>query len=174
MANEQLSKLQNLVSYRSYIVGIARRQLLLFAPLEIAVARATFNLVVHTVVKDRNERLLLLRRANTGFMDGMFSLPGGYVETNEQIEAAARRECLEETGIHIHDIQPLIVMPFENGVDFIWMATKWFGTPQIGEPEHCSELLWSDPNNLPDGVVPFLKVALQSVKKGLWYKQFTD
>lgn len=53
---------------------------------------------VHVLCR-REGRVLLMRRAGTGFFDGLFSLPGGHVEPGESVRAAARRELREETGL---------------------------------------------------------------------------
>jgi 8-oxo-dGTP diphosphatase len=45
-----------------------------------------------------NRHVLLIRRGNAPYQ-GMWALPGGYVDNGETFEAAARRELLEETGI---------------------------------------------------------------------------
>jgi 8-oxo-dGTP diphosphatase len=43
--------------------------------------------------------VLLLIRANTGYMDGHASLPAGHVEPGEPADAAAVREAKEEIGV---------------------------------------------------------------------------
>jgi 8-oxo-dGTP diphosphatase len=46
----------------------------------------------------RRKSILLVQRARSP-LKGYWSLPGGLIETGESIEAALRREVLEETGL---------------------------------------------------------------------------
>lgn len=55
-------------------------------------------LATDCVVFDRAGHVLLIRRANPPFA-GAYALPGGFVEAGERVEAACRRELMEETGI---------------------------------------------------------------------------
>ena len=48
------------------------------------------------VLLERGARVLLMRRAGTGFFDGLFSLPGGHVEPGESVRDTAVREMREE------------------------------------------------------------------------------
>jgi 8-oxo-dGTP diphosphatase len=55
---------------------------------------------VHLILAE-GRKVLLLRRANTGFADGWWSVPGGSLEHGETLPQAAAREALEEIGVTI-------------------------------------------------------------------------
>jgi 8-oxo-dGTP diphosphatase len=61
-------------------------------------------LTVDCVVVDAQERVLLVQRKYPPFK-GMYALPGGFVEIGETVEAACRRELLEETGVKAARLQ---------------------------------------------------------------------
>ena len=133
--------------------------------------RSRFDIIVHTFVFDQ-DRLLLLRRANTGFLDGYYSLPGGHVEAGEEVAKAAAREVAEEARIEVLEIEPSVVMPYGDGVDFLFEARRWRGTARIGEPDRCDDLVWVPPDRLPGKTAPFIEKALELRRTGSWYHQF--
>jgi 8-oxo-dGTP diphosphatase len=59
-------------------------------------AAVTVDLVVFALEGDEL-RVLLIRRKHPPF-EGSWAIPGGFLEIDEEIEAAARRELREETG----------------------------------------------------------------------------
>ena len=56
--------------------------------------------VVAVCVIARGGRVLMIRRG-TDLGYGLWSLPGGYVDRGEVVEAAAAREAWEETGLEV-------------------------------------------------------------------------
>jgi 8-oxo-dGTP diphosphatase len=59
--------------------------------------RVTVDVVVFTI-RDGALHVLLVRRAAPPFA-GRYAIPGGFVHEDESLEAAARRELAEETGV---------------------------------------------------------------------------
>jgi len=134
--------------------------------------RDRFPVVVHVLLIDE-ERLFLLRRAGTGFLDGHYGLPGGHQHTGESVRAAAARECMEETGVEDVELAPVCVLPYRSGshqgLNFVFEATRWRGTPANAEPEHCDAAGWYSLSALPEPHVGWLTEVLLLRGSGQWY-----
>ena len=115
----------------------------------------------------RGKKLLLLRRYNTGFCDGMFSVPAGHIDGNENVIEAMLRETKEEITVDVDekDLKFTQVMhrkkPDEERIDFFFESQSWNGKIKIGEPDKCDKLEWADLDNLPENIVPYVRHAIE-------------
>jgi 8-oxo-dGTP diphosphatase len=58
------------------------------------------------VTREAKPRVLLVRRKHDPFA-GMWAIPGGFVDMEETLEQAARRELHEETGVEVEHLDQL-------------------------------------------------------------------
>jgi 8-oxo-dGTP diphosphatase len=58
------------------------------------------------VTREARPRVLLIRRKHEPFKDS-WAIPGGFVEMDESLDAAARRELFEETSVRAKDLVQL-------------------------------------------------------------------
>ena len=115
----------------------------------------------------REERVLMLRRHNTGYADGNYSVIAGHVEQDERVTHALVREAAEEVGIRIEAsaLQFVHVMQRQGVdglvyVDFFFLAEYWEGQVQNGEPAKCDDLQWFPIAALPTNTIPYVREVL--------------
>lgn len=126
----------------------------------------------------RDGKILLARRANTGFMDGMYSFPAGHLEGSETLKQGAIREAKEEVGV---DVEPndaqLVHVVSRLGHDgervgFFFRTEKWSGEPKIMEPDKCDDVAWFAVDAVPENTVDYVKEAIKLFSKGETYSEF--
>lgn len=110
---------------------------------------------------EKDGRYLLHLRQNTGYMDNMWSLPGGHVEQGEHLLHTVIREAREELGITVTEdaisllgIHHMLRNDGNEGLNLYYKITAWTGEPANMEPERSGGLEWFSPGNLPDNVNP--------------------
>jgi len=115
---------------------------------------------VYAMVIDEANRILLLRRLNTGFRDGYYDMPAGHLEEGETLRQAALRELKEESGLEAteDDLEFIhLLHRFTNDrvyVDVFFRIKKWTGEAAIQEPKICDHLDWFALDRLPELIVP--------------------
>ena len=134
----------------------------------------------YLVLTNEDGKVLLLRRYNTGFKDGQYSLVAGHVDEGENFTQALIREAKEEAGITVTPEQVNIchVMHRKSDtdgserVDVFCIVKNWQGEVENKEPHKCDELSWHDLDSLPDNIIPYIKHALEAIKEQQPYSEF--
>ncbi|NUT45482.1 MAG: NUDIX domain-containing protein [Thermoactinospora sp.] len=137
-------------------------------------ARHRARVSVHALLLD-GERVLLGRRAGTGFADGLWHLPSGHVEAGEDAVAALVREIREELAVEVAaaDLRFAHVMHMaDDWVHLFFFAERWEGEPVVGEPDKCSELGWWELSALPPDTVPYAASAIRQAAERRTFSTF--
>ena len=138
--------------------------------------RVQFIAAVHLFLI-RNGQILLLRRFNTGYEDGNYSVVAGHLDGDEEVKAAMIREAREEVGIELTPKELNVVGVMhrkadQERVDFFLAASTWKSEILNSEPDKCDELAWFDMDRLPENVVPYVRKAIENYRQGEWFDSF--
>ncbi|MFD7414173.1 NUDIX domain-containing protein [Kitasatospora purpeofusca] len=128
---------------------------------------------VHLVLTDA-DRVLLGRRRNTAYANGLWHLPAGHMERGEPVTRSMTREAEEELGITIaeHDlalVHTLHHLDADDGrsrLQLFFRPTRYHGRLRNAEPHKCEELHWWPLDSLPDDTVPYTAHALTEITRG--------
>ena len=111
------------------------------------------------VLLSRHKQVLLGKRPEGKFMPGVWEFPGGKIEKNEGIMAAASRELQEELGIQIHSPQIFTTREFQLKASRLkanfCVASDWLGPPMA--LTH-SEIRWVSLDELPTYPMPIINL----------------
>ena len=137
---------------------------------------AKFPVTVHMFFL-RADKILLIRRFQTGYMDGHYSVPAGHLNGNEPVSLAAVREAHEEIGVRIDPAEIRFAGVFHRSegderVDFFVHVRDWSGEPFNAEPEKCDELRWTEISNLPENTIPYIRRAIENFQAGVPFEEF--
>lgn len=128
---------------------------------------------------EKDGKILVARRCNTGYQDGNYQVPAGHVEEGELPTKAIIREAKEEIGIDLNtkDLE-LVHVSYrpkhdETGdrVDFFFRAKKWRGEIINMEPNKCDDLKWVTYNNLPENTTFHVLKAIKNMDTGIIFDE---
>jgi len=120
---------------------------------------------------------ILLGKRKGSFGAGEFAFPGGKLGYMESLEACARRETKEETGLEIDNVRFLRIYNFKHQGDpehylDVGLAADWKeGEPKLLEPDKCENWNWYDIKNLPEPLFGAIPTYIEAHKTG---KNFFD
>ena len=134
----------------------------------------------YLVLINDEDKVLLLRRFNTGFKDGMYSLVAGHVDEGENFTQALIREAKEESGVDLlpEEVEVCHVMHRKSEtdgserVDVFCVVKNWSGDITNCEPHKCDELAWHSFDELPENTIDYIRVALEGIKAGRFFSEF--
>ncbi len=131
---------------------------------------------VHLIL-ERPGEVLLLRRFQTGYEDGKYSLIAGHLDGDEPAREGMAREAAEEAGIIVDpaDLEFVHLMHRMRGderMSLFFRARRWQGTPHNAEPHKCDDLSWFAADSLPPNLVAYIGHALGCVARGEAYSEF--
>jgi len=112
----------------------------------------TVDVVIAT--REPRPRILLIQRKHDPFA-GSWALPGGFVEEEERLEAAARRELHEETGIEVAEVEQLLAVgdpgrdPRGWTVSVVYLAQVDFAAVKPKAADDAEEVGWFPLDALP-------------------------
>lgn len=113
---------------------------------------------VFVILRNKENEILLQKRAGTGYFDGYWDFPSGHVELGESLRDAVSRETKEETSINVAPVNLSLIhieqfFVDRNYINYTFVARKWDGEPRICEPNKCSDLGWFAADALPSKCV---------------------
>ena len=119
-----------------------------------------------------DNKILLMKRENTGYEDGKYGSIGGHIEENEDFKEALIREAKEEINIELkkEDLRFICIIHrkglTDNYVNIFFTCDKYFGKIKNNETHKCSELKWFKLTDLPSNIIEIEKNAIKAMKNG--------
>jgi 8-oxo-dGTP diphosphatase len=107
--------------------------------------------VAVAVLIQQNQQVLLVQRMFDP-QKGSWTLPSGFVDAGEDPKQAAKRECLEETGLVIRDIQLLDVLfsqEHPRGASILILYRAEIETGELKGGDDANQAVFFDPHHLP-------------------------
>jgi ADP-ribose pyrophosphatase YjhB (NUDIX family) len=130
------------------------------------------------LILEKEEKVLLSRRFQTGFEDGNYGLASGHAEEKETMREAMARESLEEIGININasELKHVLTMHRFCGdherIDLFFTVDVINGEVKNMEPNKCDDLNWFPLNQLPQNTILYIRKAIECYLNKIDYCEF--
>ncbi len=129
------------------------------------------------------DRLLCLRRHNTGVEDGFYVVPMGGLHEGETPKQAVIREAAEEVNISIeeedltfvHTMYRKHTQPdgsFFYQQDLFFRAQQFSGIIRNLEPHKADDVRFFNLDELPENLTPFIQRAIKCILSNVLYSQY--
>ncbi len=129
----------------------------------------TIDSAIFRKVKSKLE-LLLIKRDRYPF-EGMWALPGGFVEMNERLHTAAARELEEETGLKGIRLIPFKTFdaidrdPRGRTISFIFYGFLDDWSKQVNAASDARDAHWFNVNHLPELAFDHAEIVNELLKE---------
>jgi 8-oxo-dGTP diphosphatase len=116
--------------------------------------RPSVTVDVALVTREKRSRILLIRRKHGPFA-GAWALPGGFIDLDETLEASARRELREETGVEVDDLEQLHAFgdpgrdPRGRTISVVFLARADADSLRPAAADDAAEVGWHTLDELP-------------------------
>jgi 8-oxo-dGTP diphosphatase len=104
------------------------------------------------ILVEMDGKVLLVKRINEPFK-GLWTLPAGFVDADEDPARAAERECLEETGLSVQTTDLLDIRwgrEHERGADFVIFYTGQVTGGELQAGDDAEDVDWFERDHLPE------------------------
>lgn len=114
----------------------------------------TVDNVVFCKLDNQQFKVLLIKRKNDPFKH-QWALPGGFVEEDEDLETAAKRELKEETGVNVDSMEQVKAFgkpgrdPRGRMISIAFLS-RIFCEEELNASDDALEASWYDIDHLPE------------------------
>jgi 8-oxo-dGTP diphosphatase len=115
------------------------------------------------------KQILLIKRKNDPFQN-CWALPGGFVDENEDLVVAAKRELEEETQIKVSNLEQLKAYgkPFRDPRNHV-VSIAYFGianeSTEAKASDDAEDCNWFEINDLPNLAFDHLDIVKDAIQK---------
>ena len=130
------------------------------------------RVAAYGILRDPDDRVLLVRASATSTVPGRWFLPGGGLEHGEDPRAGFERELLEETGLVATSVElagvlaDTSILPWGDSlhtVRIVYRVEDWKGELRAEAEGSSDAVAWVDPDEV--ATLPVLEYVTESLER---------